>query len=213
MQALAPISPDAFNEIIDELKRRPIEMNKYRGGVGDGRSQAFGIVNRRCLPPDLSRQCFRRPRLYALLCEFADRYVGVEWDACTVNQNFRAAPHVDKGNCGLSYIVAFGDYEEGELVIEGKSYNIKHNPLLFDGSRLEHSVKPFLGERFSLVFYRLDREYERGPRVQRTQYRPVIDEETHKWVITRLDSDSNATVVEGLPHPLRGRVKTRSGDS
>lgn len=213
MQALAPISPDAFKDILAELHARPIEMNIYRGAVGDGRSQAFGIVNRRCLPPDLSRQCFRRPRLYAHLCEFADRYVGVPWDACTVNQNFVAGPHVDKGNKGLSYIVAFGDYEEGELVIEGKSYNIHHNPLLFDGSRLEHSVKPFLGERFSLVFYQLDRDHERGPRVQRTDYRPSFDQETHKWVITRLDPDGNATVVRGLPHPLLGRRKSGSADS
>jgi hypothetical protein len=64
------IPEDAFVEIIKELERQPLAINEYRLKSGSGRSQAFGIVNRRNLPPDYSRNCWCRPYLYHLLLEF-----------------------------------------------------------------------------------------------------------------------------------------------
>jgi hypothetical protein len=52
-----------------------------------------------------------------LLLDFADKYVDISFNAITVNQNFKADKHKDKNNVGPSYLVAFGDYTEGELIM------------------------------------------------------------------------------------------------
>ena len=106
-----------FDPIIKELERKPIPLNHYRKKTGDGRSGALGIVNRRSLPADYSRLCWKRPYLYKLLLDFGKTFVPpeVQWNAITLNQNYRARPHYDRHNIGKSYLVAFGDYTGGDL--------------------------------------------------------------------------------------------------
>ena len=213
LQHLEPIPASAFEELIIELGRRPISVNNYRIKSGSGRSQCFGLVNKRCLPPDLSRQCFQRPYLYHLLCEYAEKYVPIEWDGVTVNQSYHSNPHTDKGNIGLSYIVAFGDFWRGQLQIHdhpdmsGCLLDIKHKPLLFNGSLLTHSVKSFQGPRFSLVYYRLKRNNPETQHVNRKDYFTAIDPDCNQWRIFRKDLEGVPRVILGLPHPLKGRRK------
>lgn len=151
------IPASAFEDLIKELQERPLAENRYRISAGVGRSQAFGIVNRRSLPADYSRQCWLRPKLYKLLLDFAAQYVKIPWTSITVNQNYQAAKHRDKGNVGDSFLVAFGSFTGGELeLLEGElegKYNIQHTPLVLDFSKTYHQVLPFQGERYSLVFY------------------------------------------------------------
>ena len=219
MNHLAPVPPEAFEDIIRELERRPLPVNKYRLKAGEGRSSAYGIVNRRCLPPDMSRECWTRPELYNLLCKFADNYCPIsDWTSITVNQNYAADPHRDKGNHGLSYLVAFGDYRGGELVIhEGDcsgSYNIQHQPILFNGSELLHSVRPFEGHRYSLVIYRAGRGEEATLVNIRRQYAAMKDPETHKMRLFKKDCNGDYYPAPRLSHPLKGRVKSgKKGDS
>ena len=151
------IPASAFEDLIKELQEHPLPENQYRKNSGPGRSQAFGIVNRRSLPPDYSRQCWRRAKLYKLLLDFASKYVKIPWTSITVNQNYQATKHRDKGNVGDSLLVAFGSYTGGELeLLEGDLkgvHNIRHTPIVSDFSKNYHQVLPFEGERFSLVFY------------------------------------------------------------
>ena len=201
------IPPDAFQEILEELERRPLQTNKYRITAGDGKSQSFGIVNRRCLPVDYSRQNWLRPKLLFHLQEFAKKYVDLSWTSITVNQNYQSAPHRDKGNLGSSYLVAFGDFQGGELQIhEGDlsgCHNIKYRPIKTDFSKVLHSVKDFTGNRYSLVFYTLkptkmpDTPLPKGEAV-------LID---GNYVFKRGDKIINPK--EGLEHPLRGRKKEK----
>jgi len=75
---------------------------------------------------------------------------------CAVNCNAQFTPHVDSGRGAgqsLSMIVGLGDYEQGELLVEGSAYDIRYQPLEFDGWRLRHWTNPFQGERFSLVWF------------------------------------------------------------
>jgi hypothetical protein len=53
---MEPLPPEAFLDIKEELNRKPIAVNLYRRGAGEGRSQTFGVVGKRCLKPDYSRQ-------------------------------------------------------------------------------------------------------------------------------------------------------------
>jgi len=153
---------DTFTEIIAELERKPLRKNTERQTSGVGMSQAFHLVNRRLCPPDYSRNNWQRPYLYKLLLDFAQKYVDIPWNGIMVNQNYKADPHKDKGNTGVSYLVAFGDYTGGELRIhEGPNaglHDINRKPIKEDFSKVLHSVEPFEGHRYSLVFYTLRRE-------------------------------------------------------
>lgn len=195
------IPTTAFAEIQAEIQRRPIEMNKYRNKSGEGRSQAFGVVNRRCLPPDYSRQNWLRPYLYKLLLDFGQKYVPFEFNAITVNQNYQASKHRDKNNNGDSFLVAFGDYTGGELKIyEGDlsgTHDIKYKPIQADFSKIYHSVEPFTGERYSLVYYKF-----KSKRLVELPPASVVEKDG-KYFFKRGDE----IITKGLPHPLKGRTR------
>lgn len=190
------IPAEVFQHILDELTRRPLAVNKYRNVAGSGKSQAFGVVNRRCLPPDYSRQCWVRPALYKLLLDFAEKYVSIPYTSITVNQDYQASAHRDKGNKGLSFLVAFGDYTGGECeMLEGDQkglHDVKNKPLVADFGKNLHQVKPFQGTRISLVYYTLDAELDLPPA-------SVVSQGT-KWLFKRGED-----ICKGLPHPLKGR--------
>ena len=199
------IPSEAFEEILKELHRRPVPMNheRLRSG-GNGRSTAFGIVVRRSMPPDYCRNCWKRPFLYKLLLDFANRYVHIPFNAITVNQNYKALPHYDKNNVGDSFLVAFGDYTGGNLIFhEGEkkgSYDIRHKPIVDNFSKVLHSVDSFEGERFSLVFYQYN-----DPRWTFSVPPPSVVNIDGEWLFKR--GDVIIKPKEGLPHPLRGRKK------
>lgn len=199
------IPPEAFKEILEELERRPLQTNKYRTIAGDGKSQSFGIVNRRCLPVDYSRQNWLRPKLYYHLQEFAKKYVDISWTSITVNQNYRSLPHRDKGNQGESFLVAFGSYSGGDLRIhEGDlsgSHDIWCKPIKADFSKILHSVDVFSGTRYSLVFYTL--KPTKMPKEPLPKGEAVFENGT--YVFKR--DGKIITPKEGLDHPLRGRKK------
>jgi hypothetical protein len=197
------IPSSAFTALLNDLTNRPLTINKYRNQAGDGRSQAFGVVGRRCLKPDYSRQNWLRPYTFKLLKDFADQYVDVSWNAVTVNMNYKAAPHYDKNNVGDSFLVAFGDYTGGELEIhEGDSsglWDIRHKPIVKNFSTILHSVKEFEGKRFSLVYYLYDLKGAVLPPCS-------VKEENGEWYFYR--GDEKILKKTGLPHPLRKvRVK------
>lgn len=197
------IPTEAFQPIIDELRRKPLSDNKYRLIAGHGKSQTFGVVNRRSLPADYSRLCWLRPYLYKLLLEFGDKYVTVPYTSITVNQNYRAKAHKDKGNVGPSFLVAFGDYTGGDLKLwesdEEHSVDVRQ-PLVRDFSQVLHEVAEFQGERFSLVYYTLEpRNFKNQPPLVLPP--PSVIPWGSKWAFKRGD----VVIKNGLPHPLKGR--------
>ena len=189
---------DDFADILKELERQSISVNKYRTTSGDGRSQAFGVVGRRGLPPDYSRQCWLRPYLYKLLLDFGTKHITHPYTSITVNQNYKAAPHRDKGNVGESTVVAFGDYLGGELeIFEGEKkavWDVKYKPVVTDFSKALHSVRDFTGCRYSLVYYTAKKSEDLPL--------PSVREVDGKLAFFRGDEQ-----VKGLPHPLKGRKK------
>lgn len=198
------VPPSAFDEIVKELEHRPLSVNKYRVKTGEGRSQAFGIVGRRNLLPDYSRLCWKRPKLYKHLLDFADKYVDISYNAITLNQNYKTLPHYDKHNIGDSYLIAFGDYTNGNLIIhEGDlsgNHNIQYKPVKADFSKILHSTESFEGNRYSLVFYQyyLPNKPVNLPspsvRIEDNEYRFYRGEE---WIKKN----------EGLPHNLKRKNK------
>jgi hypothetical protein len=189
-----------FHDIITELQRKSLDVNHYRSS-GIGKSQVFGVVNRRCLPADYSRWCWRRPYLYHLLLEFAKKHVHIPFTSITVNQSYPCEPHKDKNNIGNSFLVSFGSFTGGELEIhEGELtglHDICRKPIIADFSKITHSVKPFVGERFSLVFYINKGNHKVSPDIPDAR----VEKEGDEYVFYRGDVKIEKKV--GLPHPLK----------
>lgn len=159
------IPEEEFTEILECLKRKHIPQNYYRQTSGLGRSQCFGIVKQRNCRYAGSRFNFMRPDLLAAVQRLARKILPYEfeYDGIQVNENYQTAPHKDAGNRGESAIVGFGDYTGGELLVEEQSVSIKNRVVYFDGSVYTHSTAPFTGNRYSLVFFKVNRHFTAKP--------------------------------------------------
>ena len=150
-------------DILLEIGRVPIKINRFRKSSGTGRSQTWGIVNRRCSHPhryDYSSICWQRPYLYHLLLLLGEHVCTHEWNSICVNMNYECKAHIDKHNVvgSLSTVVAFGDYAGGELELMNGSlkgvYDINLKPLTTIFGNTIHRVLPITsGTRISCVFF------------------------------------------------------------
>ena len=144
MQELEELDESAFRDLVNHLTSKSIAINKYRKGVGEGRSQAFGMVRKRSQAPDLSRQSWMDARLHHLLMKFALCHVPIPFTSVQVNDSYLCAAHKDKHNAGNSYIVGFGSYTGGELVLKNptdREYNIRHRQPFTVESRNENKTR------------------------------------------------------------------------
>ena len=105
----------------------------------------------------------RHNKKHADLLKMAKRFLkqhdtSYRFHAVTINKNHAAAKHIDQNNKGHSWIIGLGNYTGGELVFTDKSspyygtHNIKNRWFKFVGDT-EHYVKPFKGERYTMVYY------------------------------------------------------------
>ena len=217
MQELPELDESAFRDLMTHLTSKRITVNKYRKGVGDGRSQCFGMVRKRSQAPDLSRQSWMDARLHHLLMKFALVHVPIPFTSIQVNDSYLCAAHKDKHNSGNSYIVGFGPYTGGELVLKNptdREYNIRHRPILFDGSQIEHYTKQFSGRRFTLVYHTLVSP-TKFPMIKKLDdYEAVVVDGV--WCIAWRQEGHPVTYLSkknGLPHPLKGRRAKKKAET
>ena len=78
-----------------------------------------------------------------------------DYDCITLNHNFLCKPHYDKNNKSPSIIVGLGEYEGGELVVEGCEFDIKNKPLVFNGSIAKHWTNNYEGDRYSVIYFKI----------------------------------------------------------
>ena len=205
-QLLFDIHSSETNLIQDYLTKHKLGNNKYRVKVGEGQSNTLGIVSKRSLAPDLSRISWAHPYLFFLLMQFAEKHVSphITFTSIQVNFNYPCKPHKDIGNEGDSFIIAFGDYTGGELCIENTDYDIKNRGLLFDGSKLTHWTRDWVGNRFSLVYHTIKPRFPFFREL--SDYDPV--EHEGRWKIAYMSEEGDIKYLfgkHGLPHPLLGR--------
>ena len=151
-----------IKSLFEILEITKFPKNKTRKNVaGDLPTEAFalGTVNYRgqkslggkTQGPSKWNKKF--PELFEIIQNLAKNEIpDFEYTTVQINKNILSLPHIDKNNVGESYIVALGDFEGGELVIEGEPFNIKDTWKIFDGN-CGHWVNPFVGTRYSLVFF------------------------------------------------------------
>lgn len=216
MRELPELDESAFRDLMTHLTSKRIAMNRYRRGVGDGRSQAFGMVRKRSQAPDLSRQSWMDARLHYLLMKFALLNVPIPFTSVQVNDSYLCASHKDKHNAGDSYIVGFGPYTGGELVLKNPTdtdYNIRHRPILFNGAEIEHYTKQFTGRRFTLVFHTIVSP-PKFPMVKKLDdYEAVVVDGA--WCIAWRQEGHPVRYLDkknGLPHPLKGRKAKKKAE-
>lgn len=153
---MTSIDPKIFEPLLDLLKRRPIEVYHERKNSGVGRSLPFGIINRRNFGLGRSRNNKRYDKHYKEMLKIARKLkIDCKWTSIMLNDNYKSLPHYDANNDGISCIVGFGDYENGELNIEGTKYDIKYKPLHMDASKQLHYTEDWTGSRYSIVFFRI----------------------------------------------------------
>jgi hypothetical protein len=148
--------------VLEELENTRFPKNKTRANVSGAKpteSFAMGAVNYRGqkkLGGKLkgpSRWNEKFPILFKLIKKLIKiNTPNFNYTTIQVNKNVLSHPHVDKNNVGPSYIIALGDFEDGELIIEGKEFNIRNKWKYFDGTK-GHWVNSFKGTRYSLVFF------------------------------------------------------------
>ena len=127
------IPPDAFDLLLTELQRKPLSTQKR-----DGKSQVFGVVNKRKLPPDYSRQNWMRPYLYKLLLDFAVKYVTIPYTTITLSQNKKpTADNAFQTSFGDNYHITYhtlkGDLPElppPSVIQKGNKFFFKRGDVL-----------------------------------------------------------------------------------
>jgi hypothetical protein len=212
MTELPELDASAFHQLLDHLSKKTIAMNKYRKNSGLGRSVTFGMVRKRSMAPDLARNSWMDPRLHYLLIKFGldNLPPGFTFTSIQVNESYMCEAHFDKHNRGDSYIVAFGSFTGGELVLkegEDKEYNIRHRPLLFDGSKIEHYTKEFIGKRYSLVYHTLVSP-PKFPMIRKLEDYEAVVKDGQYVIAWRKELETvYLSKKNGLPHPLKGRKK------
>lgn len=158
---------DADNELVQNLYAMlvqytvPMCSNKTGRAprFGRHRSVTFGMIRGRCTRKyGLSVNSVKYPELWEAIQKLGKAIVPFEWSAVYLNHNVVTPRHLDPHNSGVSCIVALGDYEGCDLVIEGHgTYNINMRPLVFDGSKNYHYNTPLIsGDKYSLVFFHND---------------------------------------------------------
>lgn len=151
---LPKVLEEQIKDLWDELKRTKLRTCYSRKNSGIGKTQAFGWINRRGKGPGPAANNTKYPELYQKLKIFGES-MDDDFDGIQLNHNYKSEMHIDKNNVGESVIVSFGDYDGGELVIEGKICDTRLQPILFDGSLYRHWNLPITrGDKYSLVFFK-----------------------------------------------------------
>ena len=80
------------------------------------------------------------------------------YNGITINKNCEAKPHKDSNNIGTSIIVGVGNYEGGNLCIEGDEgeiYNLslKFNFIEFDGKNTHYNTPITKGTKYTIIWF------------------------------------------------------------
>ena len=157
-------------EIYDELEEITLPSTYRITGKGY-HSVTTGTINQK----DARQTCFGKvyfqgkiqtssyskkyPHMMRLFKKFINsHYSSFKFTSVYVNKNTVCKQHLDSKNVGESLLVGFGKYTGGQTILyiddKPKSFHIKTNSLIFNGSEIPHKSEHFKGTRYSLVFFK-----------------------------------------------------------
>lgn len=146
---------DKVLDIYYELEQIHIKTknnrSKYIGA--NQRSHYLGIVPYGRNKGELSRFVRDYPHIYQMLKNLSVELM-FPCNSFMLNKNVVCKPHKDGKNKGESLLVSFGDYTGGMLFVDGVEYDTYLNPIIFNGSKLEHYNTPITsGTKYSIVMF------------------------------------------------------------
>lgn len=155
---LPKVNFDDVNILYDLLEGVVIPFKRgqnNRRGFPNHRAVSYGFIrNRYSGVYGLSAASLKNPEIYAELLKLGNKICPFHFKSIHVNKNVVCPPHLDSKNQGKSLIISFGDYDGCRLIINGNEYDTNCQPIIFDGSSLEHYNTPLLnGTKYSIVFF------------------------------------------------------------
>lgn len=151
-----------YDVLYKQLESIKLDLKKRSGfnnrlGFPEHRGAVFGIIKPRYKQQikQLSLYSKKYPKIYDEIIRIGKEVCPFPFTSIQVNKNCQCPPHKDKSNVGDSCLVSFGEYTGGHIYIEGVKYNAYHNPIIFDGHKLEHWNDDHIGTKYSLVFFNL----------------------------------------------------------
>lgn len=130
-------------------------------GFTEGQGGASGSFSVGLMPGGVNKQ----PKSNFLFPELVQAAFQLERVLCpnrepsstiAINRNAQFRPHTDSGagaGQSTSLIVGLGTYTGGELMVEGEKHDIRYKAIEFNGWKQRHWTMPFVGERYSLVWF------------------------------------------------------------
>jgi len=188
-------------EEVDDSVYRP--LLEYLNSKKQPQNMIYGLSFIRGQPPDLSKRSWTDPRMYYLIMKIALVCLPIDF-TYTSAQLFKGIGKLDTHNKGKTYMVRFGSYTEGELVLKTPhdvEHNIRHRPIIFDCSETEYFFKESKGDVWTLVFYTLSTKYP--PVKSLKDYEAVF--ESGKWSIAMYKPGEQTVYLSkksGLGRPL-----------
>jgi len=134
------------------------EVSAY--SLAEGQGGASGSFSVGAMPPGVGQ-----PKANEIFPELMKAAFELEIALCpdrepsstiAVNRNAQFRPHTDSGagaGQSTSLIVGLGHYVGGELMVEGEKKDIRYKAVTFNGWKQRHWTLPFVGERYSLVWF------------------------------------------------------------
>lgn len=111
---------------------------------------------------ELGMMSKKYPQIYDELLKIGNIYCPFEFTSIHVNKNVVCPKHRDSQNTGKSMLLSFGDYQGCNIIIEGEEYDANCQPIIFDGSNLEHwNTDDLEGTKYSLVFFNNSKQSNR----------------------------------------------------
>ena len=136
------------------------ERNNRRGFPLNHQSITFGYTRARFGTRkngklfDLSSHSIKHPEIYEELLRIGNIYCPFKFTSIHINKNVVCPKHTDSKNVGQSMLVSFGDYTGCKIVVGGIEYDTNCNPIIFDGSNIEHwNTDDLEGTKYSLIFF------------------------------------------------------------
>ena len=122
---------------------------------GKHRAMCLGMIRARFTGNyGLSKNSIKYPEIYAEVMRIGKLCCPFVFNSIHVNHNVTCPAHFDSKNVGDRCLLSFGDYEGGNIVIEGVLFDAKYCPIIFNGSLKQHwNTDDLQGNKYSLVFY------------------------------------------------------------
>lgn len=168
------INPSVVSTIEDMLKNIKIQIkpvfkvdskgftNNNRRGFPKYRGCVFGLCKQKIGGKIvMSYNTKKKPKLYEELLLLGKKICPFDFTSIQINNNLVCPKHIDSNNVGKSMLLSFGDYKGCNIIINGNEYDAKYNPIIFDGSKLEHSNTELIsGNKYSLIFFNIKNNNE-----------------------------------------------------